>query len=98
MNSIGRIWMLRLFALLWTSSAALAVITLAGCAASAPGASAQSEAFTDSDEPETRKRATNRLRLAVLYLATASSMLLWMKLNRRLLLIPIGLSLTTCAA
>ena len=67
MNSNGRNWMLRLLALLWTSSAALAVITLAGCAASAPGASVQSEAFTDSDEPETRKRATNRLRLAVLY-------------------------------
>lgn len=38
-----------------------------GCASSAPAASAQSDSFTDSDEPEVRKRATNRLRLAVLY-------------------------------
>jgi type IV pilus assembly protein PilF len=67
MNSIGRIWMLRLSTLLVLSGAALAFSSLTGCASSAPGATAQTEAFTDSDEPETRKRATNRLRLAVLY-------------------------------
>ena len=38
-----------------------------GCASNAPAASASSDSFTDSDEPEIRKRATNRLRLAVLY-------------------------------
>ena len=40
---------------------------LAGCAASGPGVSAKPETFTESDEPESRKRATNRLKLAVLY-------------------------------
>lgn len=41
---------------------------VAGCASSGtPAASASSDSFTDSDEPEIRKRATNRLRLAVLY-------------------------------
>jgi type IV pilus assembly protein PilF len=40
---------------------------LSGCAASAPSATATPEAFTESDEPENRKRATNRLKLAVLY-------------------------------
>lgn len=40
---------------------------LAGCAAGGPSASATPETFTESDEPEARKRATNRLKLAVLY-------------------------------
>ena len=40
---------------------------LAGCAADGSSASASGQSFTESDEPETRKRATNRLRLAVLY-------------------------------
>jgi type IV pilus assembly protein PilF len=40
---------------------------LAGCAANGNVASASQESFTDSDEPESRKRATNRLKLAVLY-------------------------------
>ena len=44
---------------------------LAGCAAGGPSASATPETFTDSDEPETRKRATNRLKLAVLYFQDA---------------------------
>lgn len=39
---------------------------LSGCAGGAPAASA-TEQYTDSDEPEARKRATTRLRLAVLY-------------------------------
>jgi type IV pilus assembly protein PilF len=40
---------------------------LVGCAAGGPSASATPETFTESDEPEARKRATNRLKLAVLY-------------------------------
>lgn len=40
---------------------------LLGCAANGSSASATQESFTDSDEPEHRKRATNRLKLAVLY-------------------------------
>jgi type IV pilus assembly protein PilF len=40
---------------------------LTGCAAGGPAASATPETFTESDEPEARKRATNRLKLAVLY-------------------------------
>jgi len=40
---------------------------LSGCAASGPGATATPQQFTDSDEPESRKRATTRLKLAVLY-------------------------------
>jgi type IV pilus assembly protein PilF len=40
---------------------------LSGCAGIGSSASAAQESFTDSDEPEHRKRATNRLKLAVLY-------------------------------
>jgi type IV pilus assembly protein PilF len=40
---------------------------LTGCAVNGTSASAPHESFTDSDEPESRKRATNRLKLAVLY-------------------------------
>lgn len=40
---------------------------LSGCAGNAPTASASPQTFTESDEPESRKRATNRLKLAVLY-------------------------------
>lgn len=40
---------------------------LTGCASQGTSASATPESFTDSDEPESRKRATNRLKLAVLY-------------------------------
>lgn len=40
---------------------------VAGCAANGSFASATPETFTESDEPESRKRATNRLKLAVLY-------------------------------
>lgn len=40
---------------------------LAGCAGGGPVASSAPETFTESDEPEARKRATNRLKLAVLY-------------------------------
>lgn len=40
---------------------------LSGCAASGPQATAGAEAFTESDEPDSRKRASIRLKLAVLY-------------------------------
>jgi type IV pilus assembly protein PilF len=46
---------------------------LVGCASSVPSASVQQESFTDSDEPESRKRAVNRLRLAVLYFTDGKS-------------------------
>ena len=59
-------------AVLWRGCAAcLAVVTglwLAGCAAGpARDPLAPPDAFTDSDVPEARKRATNRLNLAILY-------------------------------
>lgn len=44
---------------------------LTGCASDTTGVSSQTDSFTDSDEPEVRKRATNRLRLAVLYFTDA---------------------------
>jgi type IV pilus assembly protein PilF len=44
---------------------------LAGCAGGGASASSRPEAFTESDEPESRKRATNRLKLAVLYFQDA---------------------------
>jgi type IV pilus assembly protein PilF len=47
--------------------ALLAAGGLSGCAAGSPSVSATPETFTQSDEPEARKRATNRLKLAVLY-------------------------------
>jgi type IV pilus assembly protein PilF len=40
---------------------------LSGCAAGGSEATAASDSYTASDEPESRKRATNRLKLAVLY-------------------------------
>jgi len=40
---------------------------LTACSSVSPNPAGQSENFNESDEPETRKRATNRLRLAVLY-------------------------------
>ena len=40
---------------------------LTGCAGNGTSASTHHQTFTDSDEPESRKRATNRLKLAVLY-------------------------------
>lgn len=45
-----------------------AMAGLSGCAsAPATSASAPQQVYTDSDEPQSRKRAANRLRLAVLY-------------------------------
>lgn len=40
---------------------------LSGCASGGTNATESGEAFTESDEPESRRRATNRLRLAVAY-------------------------------
>jgi len=44
---------------------------MAGCASDVTSASAKPPSYTDSDEPESRKRATNRLKLAVLYFQDA---------------------------
>ncbi len=54
---------------LWLGLVTLLLLAggLVGCAANGNSASATQEMFTDSDEPEHRKRATNRLKLAVLY-------------------------------
>jgi type IV pilus assembly protein PilF len=49
----------------------LLTLGLAGCASGGAPASATPEAFTESDVPEARKRATNRLKLAVLYFQDA---------------------------
>jgi len=54
-------------ALLGCAAAFLMVGGVAGCAGSGVTASSTPETFTDSDEPESRKRADNRLKLAVLY-------------------------------
>lgn len=63
-----RRWLLVLLTgLAWLTGAAAVATLVAGCASSSPSAVAQPDSFTDSDEPESRKRATNRLRLAVLY-------------------------------
>jgi type IV pilus assembly protein PilF len=44
---------------------------LTGCAADGTSATTKQVTFTESDEPESRKRATNRLKLAVLYFQDA---------------------------
>ncbi|MDE2416737.1 MAG: type IV pilus biogenesis/stability protein PilW [Burkholderiales bacterium] len=51
----------------WLFGAAALTGAVTGCASNAPDATTTPDVFTDSDEPESRKRATNRLRLAVLY-------------------------------
>jgi type IV pilus assembly protein PilF len=56
-----------LSALFWLFASMLLGGGLVGCAANGTSVSASQESFTDSDEPESRKRATNRLKLAVLY-------------------------------
>lgn len=45
----------------------VAAIVLSGCASNATGGSMNSDMVTDSDEPDTRKRARLRLELAVAY-------------------------------
>lgn len=51
----------------WSVGAIAVTIAITGCASNTPAATHQQDSFTDSDEPESRKRATNRLRLAVMY-------------------------------
>lgn len=51
----------------------LVLVGLAGCAASNLPADDPDAAYTASDAPETRKRATNRLQLAVLYFQDGKS-------------------------
>jgi type IV pilus assembly protein PilF len=46
---------------------------IGGCATAVPSASSQQDSFTDSDVPESRKRAVNRLRLAILYFSDGKS-------------------------
>jgi len=50
---------------LWVASMGLA--SLSGCAGPGPAAAAPNDSYTASDEPESRKRAGNRLKLAVAY-------------------------------
>lgn len=64
-------WNRAMASLLTLGAAVLALsapLLLGGCASGGTSATpAPQENYTDSDEPESRKRATNRLRLAVLY-------------------------------
>lgn len=53
--------------LYWLVGATAVSSLVTGCASGSSSANSQPDSFTDSDEPESRKRATNRLRLAVLY-------------------------------
>jgi type IV pilus assembly protein PilF len=62
-----------LFVILFLPTAILLGFSLSGCASSVTSASATQDSFTDSDEPEIRKRAVNRLRLAVLYFTDGKS-------------------------
>jgi type IV pilus assembly protein PilF len=67
MNKTQSLHAASLLSLTGVFAAVLLAGGLAGCAANSPSASATPEAFTESDVPEARKRATNRLKLAVLY-------------------------------
>jgi type IV pilus assembly protein PilF len=63
-----RRWSFPLFSTLICVLGAVALGTgITGCTSTTSIAAAQPDAFTDSDEPEIRKRAANRLNLAVLY-------------------------------
>jgi type IV pilus assembly protein PilF len=67
-----RRWSLPLFSMLGCLLGAVVLgAGITGCATSTSSVTVHSDAFTDSDEPEIRKRATNRLRLAVLYFTDA---------------------------
>lgn len=67
MNRVRALQAISFTTLLGTGLALLLAGGLAGCAAGGPSASSTPQTFTESDEPEIRKRATNRLKLAVLY-------------------------------
>ncbi len=67
-----RRWSLPLFSVLvCLLSAVVLGAGITGCANSTSGATVQSDTFTDSDEPEIRKRAATRLNLALLYFTDA---------------------------
>ena len=59
---------LALTSVLWLGAAGTAVTLLSGCAATGGVANASGDIVTDSDEPESRKRARLRLELAAAYL------------------------------
>jgi type IV pilus assembly protein PilF len=67
MNRVRSPQAISLYALLAICLTLLLAGGLSGCAADTTSATATPQTFTDSDEPEIRKRATNRLKLAVLY-------------------------------
>lgn len=52
---------------IWVASFVVVASAITGCASNSNVVAQQQDSFTDSDEPESRKRATNRLRLAVMY-------------------------------
>ena len=61
-------WLAVLRHCMWFFGAGLVLLgALSGCAAQKPKSDGANESYTASDIPETRKRATNRLQLAVLY-------------------------------
>lgn len=67
MNKTQSVHAVSLLSLAGVFAAVLLAGGLVGCAGNGPTAAATPEAFTESDVPEARKRATNRLKLAVLY-------------------------------
>jgi type IV pilus assembly protein PilF len=73
MINIGRVKNYISLAIFVFLSAIAAGFGLAGCTSPGTGVSTQQDSFTDSDEPENRKRAVNRLRLAVLYFTDGKS-------------------------
>jgi type IV pilus assembly protein PilF len=71
MNKTPSLGTLSLLSLAGLLAAVVMAGGLVGCASGGPSVSAAPEKFTESDEPESRKRATNRLKLAVLYFQDA---------------------------
>lgn len=67
MNKARSLQVLSLLSIVGALGSLMLVSGLAGCAASDASATYKPEAYTDSDVPESRKRATTRLKLAVLY-------------------------------
>ena len=62
-----RVGVTALSCVLWSCLMCTSVVFLTGCASNALSTSMNSDLVTDSDEPETRKRARLRLELAVAY-------------------------------
>lgn len=67
MNNTVKVGTSALSWLLWFCLACTALVGLAGCASNTSGASNKSDLVTDSDEPDSLKRARIRLELAVGY-------------------------------